>query len=386
MLLYNKEKWKTLYPYTMERICLYLLIELTFFMLFLKAIIKVISYFYGYNVEIESNTILGILLLFCYALNTFFPNIRTKIIDGILKIYFHRFFLIYTKYTENFITFLADKFSKLFLILISIYLPIVILYYLDVIYFQYDINMGLTIQLYFSLYLIRTLIFLPTYLFGIISNHPRSDELFIDFFSRNPNYLKMVMPVLGTEAGPAMRRLAEKVVEQTIIIMEKHPTAGPATGAAAFAASAAAAAAHHHADAQRKTIAVIEKEEKAFRLEMESQNPAIKYDPTTFASKLELSEAKVEATIKTLTGPAAVRDRLWASYKQQPNSVEKYQDAAFKAKQASIEVATKTASKNTLADSVKEDTTSGAINSLPGTANSVKEFSLQDLFAFFFTL
>ena len=385
MVTYSLHLWKTMYSYIIERMCLYLLIEFSFFMLFCKAVIKVISYFYGSNIESESNTILGILLLICYAINSFFPNIRTIIIDGILKIYFHRYFLIYTKYTEKFITSLADKFSILFLILMSIYLPIVILYYLDVIYFQYNINMGLTIQLYFSLYLIRTFIFLPTYIFGIISTHPRSDELFLDFFSRNPHYLKMVMPVLGVEAGPAMRRLADKALEQALIIMERYPTAGSAAGAAAITGSAAAAAAHHHSQHQQDRIRVITEDENTFREKIQEQCPIPRsvYAPETFASQLEMSKAGTAAKINTDTGPSAAQDSLWAFFKKEPNSVQKYQEAADNSKQAFFEAATKAASKTPSADSVKQHATDDEMNAVTDTVNSVKEFSFQDLYVFF---
>lgn len=200
-MLFNITNLKNKFAIMQAHFSLYFILLFAFFMLFIKAGIKLFCYFYVgyYNVEYISILLLSFILCICYALTYFFTSFREKIIDSILKIFLHRYFIAFTQFTVKIVTFFVNKNSWLSLVIIIFYFPFMMLYYLDVVYFQYNINMSNTIRFYFIFYTIRTLLFLPSYILALISNHPRSDELFQDFFKRNPNYEKELLSVLNKD-------------------------------------------------------------------------------------------------------------------------------------------------------------------------------------------
>lgn len=267
-----------------------------------------------------------ILLVICYLLTYYFPKVRYLIIDNILKLMFNRFSLSYLELTQTVITKFTTRSPKLFIIIINLYFLFLILYYVDVIWLKYDIIMDTTISYYFFLYSIRTMIFLPSFIVGLIINHPRAEGLLQEFFKRNPSYL------IGAADLPeffrGLNRTIKIIMDQGHKVLKEHPNFGPVIQAGAMAGVLVGSQVHRHGATQKKKMEQIEYTQQTYQHWLEEQHLSIPRTPKVLQASAEFFVSKQDAAVKTVTGPSACQDTLWSMWKHQRDSVEKFQDAS----------------------------------------------------------
>ena len=369
MIFFTFNTWRQIYNILSQRLCLFFIIEYCFLFYFLNSLFRIIDYFFfNYHYYKYFFFSAGVTLLVVYPLTYFYSKFQIIVIDNLLKLLFNRYFLMYVKFTANFIKVFSNRYPKTLIVLMNAYFMFFLLYYTDVVWFNFSINMDLTIAYYYLFYTIRTFIFLPNFIIGVITNHPKADDLFEDFFKRNPQYLSIINELFGNN----LRGMARVVGEQMQQVLQNNPNVGPAAAVIGVLGYGAGTAAHGHSQHQQDRIRVITEDENTFRKKMVEKSPASLSTPETFAAQGEMAKAGTAAKINTDTGPAAVKDTIWSLWKGKRDSVGEYKDRADK----SIDALTKAASEN---PPVMESVPKSSLLETP-PVNSIKELSFVDLY------
>ena len=359
-MLFLTNQLKFYYTYFIKHICLYFLIEYIVLFYVGRSIVKLCDYYFQTSMSTYYFWTTFILLIVGYLLTYYFCSVRKFVIDFCIRLLFNPFTLQYVQLTQKIILTLMKKHYILFLILVNGYLAYLSLYYLEVVWFHYSINLNLTIALYHLLYSVRTFLFLPSFVIGVIINHPKSDDLFKDFAERNPNSFIMggldVLP-------PVLKVVTEALVKQVEQVTIEHPRATVGIGLTVALGATGKHIADSHADSQQKIITIIDSTVNQGQIEFGLKFPV--QSPELAASRAAYLIGKEKAQVSNMTGMQSIYDSGRSFFTGTPSNVEQFQETAEQ------HLRTMSSAGSSFASSA---ITKGSI------ANSSKEYSLVEVF------
>ena len=242
----NIKTIKNYYNFSIAKLCLYFLIESSFFFGIFFAVLKLSSMAFGFPLEIDYVIGLGVVLIICWVYTYKYNH---QFIDWFLFFFLSDFYSSYVrKLAENYKQ-ISKEYPFIFLGFFLSYFTVCVLYFLNLYVFKTDPELLKTLFLVYNLYYVfRCFFFMPLYIWLFITNHPQFPLLLEDFSSRNPSFF------MEEALDKTAIRVVETAADVLIDGMKKNPTkalkvvAGVATAGLAYQASTS------HVEGQKKSI------------------------------------------------------------------------------------------------------------------------------------